>query len=68
MAAERPDGKQNYIFCPNAEDFDQDSPNRAAAVRQFQDCMRAGEPVLIRGLKAKINWGPEVGPSPSIPL
>lgn len=68
MVSQRPDGEQNYLFCPNAEDFDPQSPNRAAAVEQFQDCMRAGEPVVIRGLKARINWGPEVIPFAIRPL
>jgi len=59
-ASVRPDGVQNYIWTPHARDFAPDSPRRHETVLRFKERWAAGEPIVIRGIQGRLNWGPKI--------
>lgn len=59
LASQRPDGVQNYIWTPHVRDFTQNSGRRDETVQRFVERWAAGEPIIIRGLRGRMNWGPQ---------
>ena len=60
LVSQRPNGVQNYIWTPHMKDFAQTSPRRAETVKRFVERWGAGEPIIIRGMRGRMNWGPSV--------
>ncbi len=60
IASNRPDGVQNYIWTPHVSDFSPTSPRRHETVERFVQRWAAGEPIIIRGMRGRVNWGPNV--------
>jgi lysine-specific demethylase 3 len=60
MASQRPDGVQNYIWTPHVRDFALTSPRRAETLKRFVERWAAGEPIIIRGFRGRMNWGPSL--------
>jgi hypothetical protein len=60
IASNRPDGVQNYIWTPHVSDFSPSSPRRHETVQRFVQRWAAGEPIIIRGMRGRVNWGPTV--------
>ena len=57
IASNRPDGVQNYIWTPHVSDFSMTSPRRLETVGRFDQRWAAGEPIIIRGMRGRVNWG-----------
>ena len=60
IASNRPNGLQNYIWTPHVSDFSRASPRRHETVQRFVQRWAAGEPIIIRGMRGRVNWGPNV--------
>lgn len=60
IASNRPNGLQNYIWTPHVSDFSPASPRRHETVQRFVQRWAAGEPIIIRGMRGRVNWGPNV--------
>jgi hypothetical protein len=60
LASDRPSGRQNYLWTPHVRDFARDSPRRAETVARFVERWGAGEPIVVRGFRGRMNWGPSI--------
>ncbi|GMH40805.1 hypothetical protein BSKO_08709 [Bryopsis sp. KO-2023] len=55
VCSTHPDPEKKYIFCPTSADLE----NSNEAHQVFQECMRRGEPVIVRNVKGVMDWRPE---------
>jgi hypothetical protein len=58
LASDQPDGRQNYLWTPHVRDFAPASPRRAETVVRFVERWGAGEPIVVRGFRGGMSWGP----------
>lgn len=53
-------GAPNHLYAPAAAQLQPGHPQFASSHAQFQQRWAAGEPVIVRGLKSRMMWTPEV--------
>lgn len=55
IACNHPEAARRYVFCPSSDDLKDDDN-----LQIFQECLRRGEPVIVRSIKGVMDWRPEV--------
>lgn len=53
--------KRNFfLWTPHMNDFSPYSPRYSETMQRFSQRWSSGEPIIIRGLTGRLNWGPDI--------